>query len=70
MDVTVRDVYFNKTNFLQVHRSNDNDRIVVDLPFPKPKDNNKNNFIFRIVFKSDTGDLWGFNKFECQKDMF
>ena len=40
------------------------------MPFPKARDNNKNNFIFRIVLKSDTGDLWGFNKFDCEKDMF
>ena len=69
MLVTLRDVQFNKTNFLQVQKK-DNDQMLVDLPFAKSKDNNKNNFIFRIVFKANTGDLWGFNKFDCDKDMF
>lgn len=44
--------------------------MLVDLPYAKAKDNNKHNFIFRIVFKADTGDLWGFNKFECDKQLF
>ena len=44
--------------------------MMVDLPYAKAKDNNKHNFIFRIIFKADTGDLWGFNKFECDKNMF
>lgn len=69
MMVTVRDVNFNKTNYLQVTK-NKNDQMTVDLPFSKEKDNNKDNFIFRIVFKADSGDLWGFNKFECDKSHF
>lgn len=44
--------------------------MMVDLPFSKERDLNKKEFIFRIVYKADTGDLWGFNKFECNKNHF
>ena len=44
--------------------------MMVDLPYSKEKDNNKSKFIFRILFKPDSGDLWGFNKFECDKNHF
>lgn len=70
MNVTLRDVHFNKDNFLHVQKKDNNDQMMVDLPYSKAKDNNKHNFIFRILVKADTGDLWGFNKFECDKNMF
>ena len=41
------------------------------LPFPQSmEDSKKERFVFRLVFKPETGTLWGYNEFQCEKDLF
>lgn len=70
MQVSMNDVVFNKTNYLQVAKNDKNDQMMVDLPYSKEKHTDQSKFIFRLLFKPETGDLWGFNKFECDKSHF
>ena len=39
------------------------------LPYPDQDPARKAKFLFRAVFKPDTGQLWGFNEFTCDKDL-
>jgi hypothetical protein len=39
------------------------------LPFPVFVEDKKKEFIFRVVFKPETGILWGFNEFTIDKDL-
>lgn len=39
------------------------------LPFPAQEDQNKAKFLFKVVFKPESGQLWGFNEYSCDKDL-
>ena len=39
------------------------------IPFPSMSPENKDKFVFRMVFKPETGTLWAFNEFFCKKDL-
>jgi len=69
MKVSMRDVLFEKDNYGKIDR-NEKDHMLVELPYARQKESDKPNFVFRILFKPDTGDLWGFNDFECNKELF
>jgi len=69
MKVSMRDVLFEKDNYGKIDR-NEKDHMLVELPYARQKEADKQNFVFRILFKPDTGDLWGFNDFECNKELF
>lgn len=39
------------------------------VPFPPKIERNYENFVFRLVYKPETGVLWGYNEFFCKKDI-
>jgi hypothetical protein len=41
----------------------------ISLPFPTMTEEKKKNLIFRIVFKPETGQLWGFNGFHLDQEL-
>jgi hypothetical protein len=42
----------------------------IRLPFPDEDQTDQDKFIFRIIFKPESGQLWGFNKFYMKKELF
>lgn len=40
------------------------------MPFPQQNKAKQDKHIFRLLFKPETGTLWGFNNFFCEKDKF
>lgn len=42
----------------------------IRLPFPEYNENDGKDFIFRILFKPETGKLWGFHQFYIDNKLF
>ena len=42
----------------------------IKQPFPVPNQEKSDEFIFRIMFKPETGELWGFNDFFCDQNLY
>ena len=39
------------------------------VPFPQKPAHNFDKFVMRLIFKPESGTLWGFNEFFCKKDL-
>ena len=39
------------------------------LPFPAQEESQKSKFLFKVVFKPESGQLWGFNEYSSDKDL-
>ena len=39
------------------------------LPFPAQEEDVNAKFLFKVVFKPESGQLWGFNEYSCDKDL-
>ncbi len=47
-----------------------NYKFKINLPFPDQNKAKKDSFIFRLLFKPESGQLWGFNQFFCDSELF
>lgn len=44
-------------------------KLKLDLPFPQYRDEDtRNHFVFRLVYKPQSGVLWGYNQFHCNSE--
>jgi hypothetical protein len=39
------------------------------LPFPAQEEGAQAKFLFKVVFKPESGQLWGYNEYSCDKDL-
>lgn len=58
----------NQEEFLRTNIHSKGKSII--LPYPKQKEEKKDKFVFRVIFKPESGVVWGFNEFQQNQDLF
>jgi hypothetical protein len=73
--LSINDLSLHRANMDISHEINDppqkrDSKFRIKQPFPLPNLNKKDQFIFRLMFKPESGALWGFNEFFCDRALF
>lgn len=73
--LSINDLSLYRDNMDITHEYNDppqkrDSKFRIKQPFPLPNMKKKDQFIFRLMFKPESGALWGFNDFFCDRSLF
>ena len=66
MKIDYEENRIDRTNYLLQHKGKDGQIL---LPFPAQDQSLKSKFLFKVIYKPESGQLWGFNEYNCDKEL-